>query len=110
MYNSKLVGKFTNLNTCLDRIRTVYDGDRAAFLKEEIRQESVLLNFQRACENAIDMSNHVAAELDLGVPASAREGFELLENAGIITPDLAEKRTEWSVFATFWYISTTKLT
>lgn len=50
-----------------------------------------MLNLQRACENVIDIANHAVAEMDLGTPASARESFELLENAGIIPSKLREK-------------------
>ncbi|MBV6440665.1 MAG: hypothetical protein EPGJADBJ_02337 [Saprospiraceae bacterium] len=51
----------------------------------------MLLNLQRACENIIDIANIAVAELDLGVPASARESFVLLENAGIVSPELTSK-------------------
>lgn len=89
--DNKLAGKVSNLETCIARIHDVYQGDRATFLTDLLRQESVLLNLQRACENIIDIANIAVAELDLGVPASARESFELLENAGIVSPELAAK-------------------
>lgn len=69
----------------------MYRDEREAFLHELLRQESVLLNLQRACENIIDIANIAVAELDLGVPASARESFELLENAGIVGRELTSK-------------------
>jgi uncharacterized protein YutE (UPF0331/DUF86 family) len=91
LQDNKLVGKVANLETCIARINAVYRNDRAAFLQDLLRQESVLLNLQRACENVIDIANIAVAELDLGVPASARESFELLENAGIIRPEITSK-------------------
>ena len=39
----------------------------------------------------IDIANIAVAELDLGVPASARESFELLQHAGIIGPEITSK-------------------
>ncbi len=89
--DNKLAGKVANLETCIARIHEVYRGEREVFLQNLLRQESVLLNLQRACENIIDIANIAVAELDLGVPASAREGFELLENAGIVSPELTSK-------------------
>lgn len=89
--DNKLAGKVSNLETCIARIGEVYRGERAAFLHDLLRQESVLLNLQRACENVMDIANIAVAELDLGVPASARESFELLENAGIVSPELTSK-------------------
>jgi uncharacterized protein YutE (UPF0331/DUF86 family) len=91
LQDNKLVGKVANLETCIARINAVYRSDRAVFLQDLLRQESVLLNLQRACENVIDIANIAVAELDLGVPASARESFELLENAGIIRPEITSK-------------------
>ena len=89
--DNKLAGKVSNLETCIARIQEVYRGEREVFLRDLLRQESVLLNLQRACENVIDIANIAVAELDLGVPASARESFELLENAGIVSPELTSK-------------------
>lgn len=91
--DNKLAGKIANLETCIARILEVYQGDREAFLIDLLRQESVLLNLQRACETAIDIANIAVAELDLGVPASARESFELLQNAAIINPEMTSKMT-----------------
>lgn len=89
--DNKLAGKIANLETCIARISEVYQGDRETFLVDLLRQESVLLNLQRACENVIDIANIAVAELDLGVPASARESFELLENAGVIKTETTSK-------------------
>lgn len=79
------------MENCIARIQEVYRGERETFLGNLLRQESMLLNLQRACENIIDIANIAVAELDLGVPASARESFVLLENAGIVSPELTSK-------------------
>ena len=76
--DNKLAGKVSNLETCIARIQEVYRGEREVFLRDLLRQESVLLNLQRACENVIDIANIAVAELDLGVPASARESLSLI--------------------------------
>ncbi|MBC7775200.1 MAG: DUF86 domain-containing protein [Phycisphaerae bacterium] len=89
--DNKLAGKVLNLETCIARILEVYQGDRQTFLLDLLRQESVLLNLQRACENVIDIANIAVAELDLGVPASARESFELLQNAAIVSLEMASQ-------------------
>ena len=91
LLDNKLAGKVSNLETCITRIQEVYRREREAFLHDLLRQESALLNLQRACENIIDIANIAVAQLDLGVPASARESFELLEKAGIISPEVELK-------------------
>ena len=48
------------------------------------------MNIQRACKAAVDMANHLVRRDRLGVAQSARESFDLLATAGLITPDLAQ--------------------
>lgn len=48
-----------------------------------------ILNVQRACEIAIDLAQHLVRIRSLGVPASSRELFLLLERAAIIDESLA---------------------
>lgn len=91
MPNNKLLGKTANLDTCLQRVRAVYGGQRSLFLQDLLKQESVLLNLQRACENAIDIANLAVAELELGVPNSSRESFEMLEEANVVSPEITSK-------------------
>lgn len=91
MPNNKVIGKVANLETCVRRIHEVYDGKKEAFLQDILRQESVLLNLQRACENVIDLANLLVAARDWGVPAYSRESFEILEANQVISPELAEK-------------------
>jgi predicted nucleotidyltransferase len=79
MPNNKVIGKVSNLETCVRRIHEVCDGKKEEFLKDVLRQESVLLNLQRACENVIDLANLLVATRDWGVPAYSRESFEMLE-------------------------------
>jgi uncharacterized protein YutE (UPF0331/DUF86 family) len=42
----------------------------------------------RACETAIDLANALIRERQLGVPASNRDSFRLLAEAGVINADL----------------------
>jgi hypothetical protein len=42
-------------------------------------------------ELAIDMANHLIKEKKLGLPKESKESFTLLEQAGIIPPNLAKK-------------------
>ena len=51
----------------IGRIRAVDPGTERGLAEDLLRQESVLLNVQRACQSAIDLASHLVE-----LPASAR--------------------------------------
>lgn len=54
------------------------------------KQDSVILNIQRACEAAIDIANHIIKKNNLGIPQSARDSFDLISKADFISDTQAE--------------------
>ena len=46
---------------------------------------------QRACETAIDLAMYVVSQRKLGVPQDSRDAFSLLQTAGILSADLAQR-------------------
>jgi uncharacterized protein YutE (UPF0331/DUF86 family) len=84
-----VLGKVEVIERCVRRVREVHAGDPVAFRGDLTRQESVLLNLQRACEAAIDLSMHLVRVERLGLPKASREAFDLLERAGALPADLA---------------------
>ena len=84
-----VLGKAEIIERCVRRVREVHGGDTEAFLAELTRQESVLLNLQRACEAAIDLAMHLVRVDRLGIPKESRDAFDLLERSGVLPSDLA---------------------
>lgn len=91
MRDDILLNKSADLNRCLSRIREEYYGYESEFETELRRQDSVVLNLTRACETAIDLANHIVKIRQLGIPQTARESFDLLQAAGIISADLCQQ-------------------
>lgn len=87
--NDVILNKTATIERCLRRIHEVYDQDPEN-LKDFTKQDSIVLNIQRACEASIDLAMHLISDKSLGVPKSSRDGFKLLEDAGIIENDLAK--------------------
>lgn len=87
--NDVILNKTATIERCLKRIYEVYDHNPEN-LKDFTKQDSIVLNIQRACEASIDLAMHLISEKSLGVPKSSRDGFKLLEDAGIIENDLAK--------------------
>ena len=87
--NDVILNKTTTIERWVKRIRDVYDGNPEN-LKDFTKQDSIILNIQRACEASIDVAMHIVSEHKLGVPKASREGFKLLEEAGLIDATLAK--------------------
>lgn len=87
--NDVILNKATTIERCVNRIHEVYAGNPEN-LKDFTKQDSIILNIQRACEASIDLAMHIVSERKLGVPKASREGFKLLEEAGIIDAALAK--------------------
>ena len=87
--NDVILNKTTTIERCLKRIHEVYEGNPEN-LKDFTKQDSIVLNIQRACEASIDLAMHVVSDRKLGVPKTSREAFKLLQEAGMIEVDLAK--------------------
>ncbi len=61
------------------------------FTDDFYKQDAVVVNLQRACEQCIDMANHVIRLKKLGLPSESAESFTLLWKADIIDAELEEK-------------------
>ncbi len=90
MPDDLLLNKGATIRRCMARVREEYanNPDR---LGDLTRQDSMVLNVQRACEAAIDLAMHRVAQLRLGVPQTSREAFVLLERAGILTSETGRR-------------------
>lgn len=87
--NDVILNKTTTIERCVNRIHEVYEGNPEN-LKDFTKQDSIILNIQRACEASIDLAMHIVSERKLGVPKASREGFKLLEEADVIDSSLAK--------------------
>ncbi len=90
MVDDVVVNKAATIERCLRRIREEYGGDESEFANNFTKQDSIILNLQRACEASIDMGMRVVRVKQLGIPQSSRDVFVVLEDAGIIDSDLSQ--------------------
>ena len=85
-----ILNKAQVIERCLRRVHQEY-ADSPVNLQNITKQDSIILNLQRACEAALDMAMHVVAERRLGLPQSSREAFALLSQNGILEPELSQR-------------------
>jgi uncharacterized protein YutE (UPF0331/DUF86 family) len=89
MADDVVLNKAAIVERCLARVRAVHAGDDANLFDDPTRQDSILLNLQRACEASIDLAMHLVRKRRLGLPQESREAFGLLEGAGLLPAELA---------------------
>jgi len=83
-----LINKKTSIERCIKRIQEDFQED---FLTNYTRQDSVILNIERACQAALDMGNRMLKIKNLGLPQSNRDTFVKLEKSKIISIELSKK-------------------
>ncbi|ANB59955.1 hypothetical protein GFC30_1204 [Anoxybacillus amylolyticus] len=85
-----ILNKISVIERCLKRIREEYE-DNPNHLQNDTKQDSIILNLQRACKASIDLAMHIVSKKQLGLPQNSRDAFTLLEEHGIISSSLAQK-------------------
>ena len=89
--NDVVLNKIQSIQRCVMRARDELRAAGARFPTDYTRQDAAILNVTRACEQAIDLANHVIRRAKLGVPTDSADSFELLVKAGLVPPALGAK-------------------
>ncbi|MFT8343313.1 type VII toxin-antitoxin system HepT family RNase toxin [Clostridium beijerinckii] len=87
MGNDVIFNKIETIERCINRIKEVYN-DNPDNLNDYTKQDSIILNIQRACEAAIDLAMHIVSEKSLGIPQNSRDSFEVLNSNNMIDDKL----------------------
>lgn len=90
MAKDVLYNKMEIIERCLMRVEEVYE-ENPENLKDCTKQDSIVLNIQRAVEATIDIAMHIIAVKKLGIPKNSRDAFEVLAHNEIIDNELLEK-------------------
>jgi len=85
-----VIQKLASIDRCLKAIRDYVGGDLDS-LQEPIVLDAVVLNLQRACEQAIDAACREVSRRGLGVPTDSADAFTLLEREQLLSSAVAER-------------------
>lgn len=88
MVDDITINKSRTIEQCIKRIHEEY-GNNPESLANITKQDSIILNIQRACEAAIDVAMHIVSEKGMGIPQSSREVFDIICKAGLIEQEMA---------------------
>jgi len=91
MVDDVVLNKVASIERCLARVGEEYGGDDRNLRENLTRQDSIILNLQRACEAAIDLAMALVKTYRLGPPQESRHAFELLRDGGLLDPTLARR-------------------
>ncbi len=78
------------IDRCLVRVRNTWGANPARLADQDV-EDVLVLNLQRACEACISMAMHVVARKRLGLPQESKEAFAMLEQAGVLDPELGQR-------------------
>lgn len=85
-----IINKCDVIENCLKRIKEEYLGHEEELNFNYTRQDSIILNLQRACEGAIDLGMRWVRLKKLGTPQTSRDVFVLLQEKKLLPKQLAE--------------------
>ena len=84
MTDKVVLNKIDTIELCIKRINEVYEGNADNLRKDQTKQDSILLNLERACQASIDLALRCIKIKYLGLPKESRDAFILLKENGII--------------------------
>lgn len=90
MADDVIVQKLASIHRCLAAVRRYIAGDMSR-LDDPMVLDAVVLNLQRACEQAIDAACREVSRRELDVPVDSAEAFTILEQAAVVSPSVAER-------------------
>ena len=84
-----VLNKIQTIQRCISRIKEEYVGYEDGFVNNYTKQDSVILNLERASQAAIDIATHIIKVKKLGLPNSSRELFDILQKYGYISENIS---------------------
>ncbi|MBE9546322.1 MAG: DUF86 domain-containing protein [Proteobacteria bacterium] len=88
--NDIILNKKESIERCIKQIRAYYAlPSDMPFEEDYLKQDAIAINLQRACEQSIDLANHIIKTKKLGLPKESKESFQLLAKNKIIPKKLS---------------------
>ncbi len=85
-----ILNKFASVEKCIRRIRDEYAICKGDIEADILRQDSIVLNLERACEQTFDMGQRIIRIKKLGLAKEYRDIFKILAENKIISRELSE--------------------
>jgi uncharacterized protein YutE (UPF0331/DUF86 family) len=86
------------LHGYLEKLRAFLEADESEFVREPALYDLAERYLHLAVEACLDLANHWIADQSLATPDANRDTFTVLEGAGELSPEIAEKLRGWAGF------------
>ena len=73
--NTVILNKIESIERCVNRVYELYE---KGSIEDYLYQDAIVLNIQRACQQAIDLAMYLCTQNKMGIPKNSWEAFELL--------------------------------
>lgn len=84
MFDDIIVNKVETIQRCIRRIDEEFTNEEE-FKTNYTKQDSVILNLERASQATIDIGTHIIKIRKYGIPKSSRDVFDILYNYSVIS-------------------------
>ena len=85
-----ILNKFSSLEKCIYRVREEYAACKGDIKNDILRQDSIILNIERACEQCIDIGQRTIRKRQLGLAKEYRDVFTILAEKKIIPTTMSD--------------------
>lgn len=86
-----VIQKAASIERCLARVKEEFENAGENFNTNYTHQDAAILNLQRACEQSIDLCNHIIRIQKWGVPATSKASFDILVENNFLPEKLGER-------------------
>ncbi len=84
MFDDIIINKVETIQRCIKRIYEEFTNEEE-FKTNYTKQDSVILNLERASQATIDIGTHIIKIKKYGIPKSSRDVFDILYNYSVIS-------------------------
>ena len=91
MADDIILNKVATIRNCIKRLKEEYCGHEVEFDSNYTKQDSIILNLQRACEASLDLGMRYIRLHQMETPQKSRDVFVILEKNRIITPKVSRE-------------------
>ena len=85
-----ILKKAQSIERCILRVIEEYESAGSDFENNFTSQDAAILNLQRACEQSIDLANHLIRKNRWGLPNASRDSFDILITNNFLSSELGE--------------------
>ena len=86
--------KLESLRRCIKRIQDKTPNTYEELADDYDLQDIITINLERSVQQCVDIGLHIISDLEIQAPETMGKTFEVLERAGCLSYDVAERMTK----------------